>query len=156
MLQWIGRALWLAPALLFALALYQGWVAFTLHRTWTEGIPAVAVITELEISQRMDVTYDYVNLKVQLPDGRVWERTKLSLPHTLAPLLRGRDSVAVRVRLESPEDVVIVDLARAQWRMAAIQAIMSLLGGSLFALGVGWWNRLLRRSGDPAFQVPES
>ncbi|CAM3246777.1 DUF3592 domain-containing protein [Rhodothermus bifroesti] len=156
MVRWIARALWLAPALLFALAVYQAWVAYALHRTWTEGIPAVAAITALEISQRMDVTYDYVNLRVHLPDGRLLEREKLSLPHTLAPLLRGRDSVQVRVRPESPEDLVIVDLARAQWRMAAIQAIMSLLGGAVFAFGVGWWNRLLRRQGDPALRAPES
>ncbi len=153
---WIARLLWLAPALLFALGVYLGWSAYRMHRTWQEGVPAVAEVTALEISQRVDVTYDYVNLRIRLPDGRVVERRQLSLPHTLAPLLRGRDSVEVRVRPENPEDVVIVELARAQWRMALIQAIMSLLGGVLFAVGVAWWNRLLRRQGDPAWQAPEA
>jgi len=153
---WIARVLWLAPGLLFALGLYLGWSAYRMHRTWQEGMPAVAEITELEISQRVDVTYDYVNLRIRLPDGRVLERNRLSLPHTLAPLLRGRDSVEVRLRPENPEDVVIVELARAQWRMALIQAIMSLLGGVLFAVGVAWWNRLLRRQGDPAWRTPET
>lgn len=153
---WIARLLWLAPGLLFALALYLGWAAYWLHRTWQEGIPAVAEITALEISQRVDVTYDYVDLRIRLPDGRVLERKQLSLPHTLAPLLRGRDSVSVRVRPESPQEVVIVELVRAQWRMALIQAGMSLVGGVLLAIGVAWWNRLLRRQGDPAFRAPEA
>ncbi|WP_272481675.1 hypothetical protein [Rhodothermus marinus] len=40
--------------------------------------------------------------------------------------------------------------------MALIQAVMSLLGGVLFAVGVAWWNRLLRRQGDPAWRTPET
>lgn len=153
---WIARLLWLAPGLLLALAGYLGWSAYRMYYTWQQGIPAVAEITELEISQRIDVTYDYVSLRIPLPDGRVLERKQLSLPHTIAPLLRGLDSVEVRVRPDNPEDVVIVAWARAQWRMALIQAIMSLLGGILFAVGVGWWNRLLRRQGDPALRVPDA
>lgn len=153
---WIARLLWVAPGLLFALALYLGWAAYQMYRTWQEGIPAVAEITALEISGRVDVTYDYVNLRIRMPDGRVVERKQLSLPHTLAPLLRGRDSVAVRVWPDHPERVVIEELARPQWRMALIQAVMSLVGGVLFAVGVAWWNRLLRRQGDPAWRAPEA
>ncbi len=155
LLVWVARMLWLAPGLLFALGIYLGWSAYRLHHVWQEGIPAIAEITALEISARVDVTYDYVNLRIRLPDGRVVERKQLSLPHTLAPLLRGRDSIEVRIRPENPEDVVIVELVQTQWRMALIQAIMSLVGGVFFAVGVAWWNRLLRRRGDPALRAPE-
>jgi hypothetical protein len=146
----ITRLLWIIPLLLLVLTIQQAKVAIDLRATLQEGTPATAEILELEISNRVDVTYDWVSLRVTMPDGRVFEQEQMSLPHTLAPELEGKQQVDVRVRPDAPQPVAITQFARAQWRIAAIQSVMAFVGALLMGGGVFWWTRYLRRQGDPA------
>jgi hypothetical protein len=148
----VARLLWVFPAILLFLAVNQLRVAYGLRATLAGGEPAVAEIYEYHTEDRVDVTYDYVSLRVPLPDGRVIEREKVSLPHSLAPLLEGRESVAVRVRPGADQPVVIMPIVQSQWRIAAVNAAISVVGFLLLGLGVYAWNRYLRRQGDPADQ----
>ncbi len=150
--QVVARLLWIFPALLLFLTVYLGKAAIDLYETLHEGVPAVAEVTELEISNRVDVTYDYVSLRVALPDGQVIERERLSLPHSLAPSLAGQSTLQVRVRPGAEQEVVIERIARPQWRIALTNAVMSFIAFVIGVVGVGWWNRYLSRQGDPAQQ----
>lgn len=146
----VARLAWILPIFFLLLMVHQGWVALGLYETLTEGTRAEAQVIEVHQSNRMDVTYDYVHLRVELDDGRVLEREQMSLPHSLVPRIQDKDSVAVRVRPGAAQEIVIMDVIRTQWRIAAMNAAMAFLGAVIFGIGVFWWNRYLRREGDPA------
>ncbi len=146
----IARVLWFLPALLLFLTLYQAKAALDLRATWQQGTPASAEVFDYKDSNRADVTYGYVSLRVPLADGQVLTKEKLSLPKTLLPRLEGQQMLEVRVRPGAAQEVVIVSLMPAHWLIAASQSGMAFMGALLFAAGVFWWNRFLRRHGDPA------
>ena len=146
----IARLLWFMPALLFFLTLNQTKVALDLRATWEEGTPATAEVLAFENTNRADVTYGYVSLRIPLPDGQILTKEKMSLPHSLLPRVKNEETLAVRVRPGAAQEVVIASIMPAHWMIAASQAGMSLVGGLILFVGVFWWNRYLRREGDPA------
>ena len=150
----IARLLWVFPALLLLLALHQWNAAQDLRATLENGQPATAQITAFESSGRVDVSYDWVSLRVTLPDGQVLEQEQLSFPHSFVPLIEGKETIDVRVLPGADQEIVIAPIGRAQWRLAAINAAISLLGFLMAAAGVFAWNRYLRRRGDPAEADP--
>lgn len=157
----VARALWLFPAVLLLLTFYLADAALDLRETLMEGIPATAEITDFASSDRVDVTYDYVSLRAELPDGQVIAREQLSFPHSFAEILTGQETLEVRVLPGADQEIVIVRvgeqlIGRPQWRIAAIQAGMSFVAFLLAAAGVFAWNRYLRRSGDPADRYAEA
>lgn len=141
--------MWLLPALLVLLTISQVKAALDLQRTLAEGTPAVAEVVDRYQTDRVDVTYAQIQLRITMPEGEVVERT-LPLPISLLPLVEGKDTVDVRVMEGAAQEVVIADIARPQWRMAAINAGVSLLGLVMLTIGVFAWNRYLARKGDPA------
>ncbi len=138
------------PIALLLLSLNQAKVAYDLHFTLNNGISAVAEVLEVEINERVDIPYGYVSLRVELEDGREFVQEKMSLPYTLLPSVRYEDQLDVRVFPESDQPIVIETIASTQWKIAAIQSVMVLVGFLLAAAGVYGWNRLLKRKGDPA------
>lgn len=150
----VARLLWVFPVLLIVLAVYQADVARDIRDTLRFGEPATARVTGFESSDRVDVTYDYVSLTVEL-NGRVIEHERMSLPHSFAPLIEGKEEIDVVVRPGSDQEIVIQELGRAHYRIAAINAAMALVGGLLLGTGVGTWHSYLRRKGDPAARTPE-
>lgn len=151
---WIARALWFFPVLLFFLSIYLVDVAFDIHGTLTKGIPTTAEVLTVETTNRSEISYEYIDLRAMLPDGRVVEKHKMSIPHSFLPSLQGQKAVAVRVLPGADQEIVLDHLGRAHWRLAAIQAAMSFIGAVLLAVAVFAWNRYLRRSGDPALREP--
>lgn len=145
----VARLMWLVPGLLLLLALNQTKVAFDLHRTLAEGTPAVAEVLEYDKTERADVTFSYVRLRVPLGEHRAIERT-LPLPLSLMPQVEDRETVNVLVLPGAAQEVVVAAIARPQWRMAAINAAMSFVGFLMLGAGVFAWNRYLARKGDPA------
>ncbi|GIV61324.1 MAG: hypothetical protein KatS3mg044_0190 [Rhodothermaceae bacterium] len=152
----VARLLWLAPAMLLALAIYQARVAHDLRTTLDRGQAASAQVTHYNRVDRKDVTFAEVSLRVRLPDGTVLEKEHLSLPYSLSFMVE-RDSLEVRVLPGAAQEVVIAEIAATQARIAGMNAAMSFGAFLLFAAGVFWWNRYLRRRGDPArAAVPEA
>jgi len=155
-LHWIAWAAWLAPLLLFGLSLHQAKVTYDLHATKVNGVEATAEVLEIQRGDRKDVTYDYVNLRVDLPDGETLTREKLSLPHGLVPPLMDRETLQVRVQEGASIPIVITEsigptpAVDTQMRIAGLNGLMSFGAALLFGLGVWLWNRSLRRDGDPA------
>ena len=154
-LRLVARLAWLAPALLLVLTVYQIQAAYDLRATWIQGQPAMAEVTFYENVQRYDVTYGYVNLEVELPDGQMLTRKHLSLPTTLLPRIEGQEQLAVHVRPGADQEVVIDALMPAQWLATAGQAGMAFLGFLILSIGIFLWNRHLRRTGDPAERTVE-
>lgn len=152
----IAKIAWLVPVLFLGLALHQGKVAYDLRSTKTQGTDATAEVLEVHKDNRSDVTYDYVSIRVPMPDGSSLTWEKLSLPHGIVPVLRKKESLSVRVAGSGSRGVVITEKVQStpvvdtQIRIAGINALMSLGAALLFGLGVWFWNRSLRRSGDPA------
>ncbi len=146
----IARLLWLAPALLLFLTVNQIKVALDLRYTLENGIAATAEIMDFESTDRVEISYDYVSLRVRLADGRVIEHERMSLPHSFVPLIEGKKTVDVRVLPGAAQEIIIASVGRAHWRLAAINAVMCFVGFVLLAVGVFAWNRFLRRKGDPA------
>jgi hypothetical protein len=156
LLRRVAQAAWFVPVLFFALSLHQGKVAYDLHATKMAGVPAVASVLEIHKGNRSDVTLDFVSLRIELPNGETLTREKLSLPHGLVPPLLERDSLQVRVQKGASIPIVITEkigptpVADTQMRIAGINGLMSLGAALLFGIGVWFWNRSLRRDGDPA------
>ena len=140
--------MWLAPALLVVLMLNQAKAAYDLHWTLVQGRPAVAEVVEYHKTNRADVTFAYVSLRVPLEAGRVVER-KLPLPLSLLPQVEDRKTVDVLGLPGAAQEVVVEAIARPQWRMAALNAVMSLVALVMAVIGVRAWNRYLARKGDP-------
>jgi cytochrome c-type biogenesis protein CcmH/NrfF len=147
---WSVRLLWIFPVVLLVLGLNQAYVAWQITETLKSGFEATARVTELEVSNRVDVTYDYVSLAVTLPGGEVIEQERLSLPHTLAPQLVGAETLEVVVRPGESQQIVVTRIAATQWRIAAINAAMCLAGALMAFFSVFAWQRYLTRRGDPA------
>lgn len=151
----VAQLAWLLPLFFGGIALHQGWVVYDLERTKTQGVEATAEVQEVHVETRSDVTYDYVSLRIPMPDGSVLTRGRLSLPHGIVPALKGKDELAVRVVPERGALVVTERLGETpvvdtQIRIAGINGLMGLGAALLFGLGVFYWNRSLRREGDPA------
>ena len=155
-LQWVAQAAWLVPVLFFGLSLHQAKVTYDLHSTKVSGVDATAEVLEMKKGNRSDVTYDYASLRVTLPDGGTLTRERLSLPHGLVPPLLDRETLQVRVRQGASIPIVITEtigptpVVDTQMRIAGIHGLMSLGAALLFGIGVWFWNRSLRRDGDPA------
>ena len=155
--RWVARVLWLVPAFLAAICAQQVWAAYTLAQTLEKGTPAVAEVTAVHQENRVDVTYDYMSLRVDLPDGGTLTKRRMSVPHTLVPLLEDKRRLAVFVRPGAAQEVVVreegpggVPIGATQQRLAVVNAAMSGVAALLFGFGVFWWNRYLRRRGDPS------
>lgn len=148
-LRLVSRLAWLVPAFLLFLTVNQGRVALELRSTLQAGTAATAEVLDLEVSNRVDVTYDYVSLRIPLPGGGEMIQEKMALPHSLAPRLEGKEEVAVLVQRGAAQEVVITEIAETQWRIAAVNAAMSLIGALLFGGAIFAWNRYLDRQGDP-------
>jgi hypothetical protein len=148
----VARLAWILPVFFLLLTPHQAKVAYELYATLQEGTPAEAEIVSLEQSNRVDVTYDYAHLRVTLDDGRVIEREKMSLPHSIATIIQNQnmETVEVRVRPGANQEIVLAEMGRTQWQIAAMNAAMAFFGAVVFGVGVWWWNRYLRRQGDPS------
>lgn len=143
--RWAARLAWFAPALLLFLTVDQAKVAFDLRQTYATGTPATAEVLAYENTDRADIKYGYVDLRIPLADGRVLEKEKLSLPLSILPRLDGAQEVAVHVRPGAAQEVVIDRLMPAHALIAASQAGISLLGMLLSATLIFFWNRWQRR-----------
>lgn len=156
LLQRVAQAAWLLPLLFFGLSVHQVKVAYDLHATKTSGVSATADVLTIHKDNRSDVTYDYVSLRVALPNGDSLTRNRLSLPHGLVPPLMDREQLQVRVQQEASIPIVITEkigptpVVDTQMRIAGINGLMSLGAALLFGIGIWYWNRSLRRDGDPA------
>lgn len=145
-----ARTAWILPVFFAGLFIHQAIVAYQLQATLTQGELAEAEVLEVHMENRVDVTYDYASLRVELEDGQVITKEKMSLPHSLIQLLENRETVPVRVRPGAAQEMVVADFGATQWRIAALNAAMALGAAIVFGIGIFYWNRYLRREGEPS------
>ncbi len=144
----VARILWIVPVILLALSIHQANVALDIRSTLRNGQPAMASVTDFESAGRVDVTYDYVSLAVDI-DGKHIVHEKMSLPHTFAPYVQGMQEIEVLVQPGADQEIVIRDLGRAHYRIAAINSLMALVAALLLGAGVGYWHWYVKKKGDP-------
>lgn len=149
----VARAMWALPLLLIAISVGLVFAALDIRSTLQEGEAVQARVIEYEAETRAEITYGHVEVEATLADGRTL-REDIPLPISLLYLVEGQDEIAVRVSPGSDKPIVIEPIARAQWRLSLINAAMSLFGAVLLIIGVGAWNRYLKRQGDPAAMPP--
>ncbi len=130
--------------------LHQAYTAYSIGQTLSKGTQVTATITDLYQSSRVDVSYDYVSLRIPMPDGTVLVRERLSLPHSLAPLINDQETVVVDVLPGATQEVVITKLADTQQRIALMNTAICLVAFLLTGVGVYYWNRMLTEKGDPS------
>jgi len=155
--QWvplISRLLWIVPAILLFLCLNQAKVAVDIKYTLENGKDTVANVLEMRVNDRVDIPFGYVSLQVPLEDGTDLVQEKMALPYTLIPHVQHQDQLDVHVLVGASQQIVISKIAATQWKMAALQSSMCLVGFIMSAVGVFLWNRLLRKKGDPAEESP--
>ncbi len=145
MVRIIASIFWGIPLILIFLSINQGMVAGQLRNTWNNGQPAIAKVEKFEITNRADVTYGYINLRVALSDGQIIERKKLSLPQSLLPRVKGQDSLRVHIQPGASQEIVIDELMPAHWLIATSQMGISLIGAVLSGVLAFFWNRSLRQ-----------
>lgn len=154
--QRVAQLAWIVPLFFLGLSFHQGKVAYDLYETKTQGAPATADVREIHVDNRKDVTYDYVSLQVEMADGTTLSREKMSLPHGLVPVLEGKETLDVRVLPGGAREIAITEqiestpVVDTQIRIAGLNGLMSFGAALLFGIGVWFWNRSLRRSGDPS------
>ena len=154
--QRIAQAAWLLPLFFLGIALHQGTVVYDLYTTNANGTEATAEVQTIHIENRTQVTYDYVSLRIPIADGTVLTRDRLSLPHGIVPALKGKETLSVRVGPGTNPSIVVTEpigptpVVQTQIRIAGINGLMSFGAALLFGIGVFYWNRSLRRDGDPA------
>ena len=139
----VAKVAWFAPALLLLLAINQVLVSVDILDTLRNGDRATATVTEYERVDRADVTFGYVSLAVDMGDGTTLTKEKMSLPYTLLPRLEGETELPVIINPGADQEIVIEEIASTQWKIAAIQSSMALLGSLMIAVGVYAWNRHL-------------
>ena len=147
---WVFRIAWFIPLFLVALSVHQVWSGMELRTTLEQGEDAEAEVIEVFTTDRVDVTYDYVSLRVTLDDGTEIVREQLSLPHSLIDIVADRETLDVRVLPGASQEIVITELASTQWRIAIVNAAMSFVLALLAMGGLWWWRHTLRTEGDPA------
>lgn len=144
-----ARLLWAFPGVLVLLAANQAAVTMELRETMRSGVLAKAEVVALSTTDRADITMASIRLRTPEAGGARTEHT-LPLPITFARALKGRDSLDVFLSRGASQEVVIAEIGRAQWRLAAINSAIAFLGALLFSWGAYAWNRRLRKQGDPA------
>mgnify|MGYP006896934936 CR=1 FL=1 len=154
--QRVAQAAWLLPLFFLGISVHQGTVVYDLYTTNAQGTEVTAEVQEIHIENRTQVTYDYVSLRVPMPDGTTLTRDRLSLPHGIVPALQGKETLTVRVGPGANPSIVVTEpigptpVVETQMRIAGINGLMSLGAALLFGVAVFYWNRSLRRDGDPA------
>lgn len=145
----VARLLWIIPGILLFLTINQGMVALDLRQTMRDGRLIEAQVLEFSTTDRADITMASIRLRILMPDGSTTDR-ELPLPITFVRMLEGRDSLDVYLDSGADQEVVIAEIGRAQWRLAAINGGISFIGLILVSWGVFAWNRFLQTKGDPA------
>ena len=151
----VARIMWVVPFLLMFLCLNQAKVAVDIKHTLENGREAIADVLELKVNDRVDIPFGYVSLRVPLEDGGELVQEKMSLPYTLLPQVKNQETLDVRVMVGASQQIVISQIASTQWKMAALQSAMCLVGFLMAGTGVLLWNRMLKNKGDPAEGSPQ-
>jgi len=152
----IARVAWLLPIFFFGLSIHQTKVAYDLNVTAEQGTDATAEVLNVHQENRVDVTYDYISLRVPLPDGGTLTKETMALPHSIVPAINDRETLQVRVLPGAAREVVLTEriaetrIVDTQRRIAMMNAAIALGAFLLFGAGVWFWNRSLTRDGDPA------
>jgi len=140
----IARLAWIAPALLLFLTIHQFRTAVNLQTTLDEGTLAWAEITRYDRTDRKDVTYVSLDIRVRMPDGSFFERENLTLPYSIGHRV-GTDSIQVKVSPGAGQEVVFSEIGKTHVSIAWSNTAMSFIALIIAFVAVFSWNRLLSR-----------
>ncbi len=163
----VARLMWLAPLLLLVGGLLLLRTPLQLARTLREGQHAVARVVHFQTTNRTEVSYDALTLRVPVA-GQDSLTAVVPVPHGIAPIVGEETELPVRVLPGAAYPVVIesavvptnqgpvsMNIGGTQVWIAGISSAMSLLGALLLSIIIFAWNRYLARHGDPGEQTGE-
>lgn len=150
----VAMLLWAFPLLCVAIAVHLFQAAFDIRQTLEAGERVEAEVLEIYTLERSEYTDGYMRLRYTPPGAEAPVERRVTLPLTLVKYMEGAEIVPVRVLPGGDVDVVLEDVARPQWRMALIHSSFAALMGLVLGALVFFWNRHLRRHGDPAALPP--
>jgi len=146
----IARLMWAVPVGMLLLAINQVMVTTDLRATLEEGTLLVANVDSVVTTNRSEISYDYVDLTVPMPSGETLRFEKVTMPHSLFTYIQDETKLDVRVMPGAAQELVIVQVADTQWRIAAMNAAICFVFGILTGVGIYFWNKTLTQKGDPA------
>jgi hypothetical protein len=160
----VARLLWLAPILLALLAIYQGYVAWNVHRVLSQGLITTASISNNQIKRPPGLNHLKLTLEVNLPNGQVMTK-KMTLPEEEEYHLGGKDglkdgTLKVQYLPDNPQDLILIDkdkngfsIAERQRNTSLINLATLVLFIGMIGIPIGLWNRYLTKNGDPAYRT---
>ncbi|MEM1093021.1 MAG: hypothetical protein AAGJ10_00340 [Bacteroidota bacterium] len=146
----IARLMWAVPVGMLLLTINQIGVATDLRSTLEEGTLAVADVDSVVTTNRSEISYDYVDLSIPMASGDTLRYEKVTMPHSLFTYIQDEKKLDVRVKPGASQELVIVQVADTQWRIAAMNAAICFVFGILAGVGIYFWNKTLTQKGDPA------
>jgi hypothetical protein len=146
----VARLLWIFPLLLYVVAGFLFVASSSIRLTLENGEAVQAEVVEIHTTERSEYTDARVTVRFASPESVEPRVETLTLPLTLVKHLDDAERVTVRLLPGADHEVVIEEIARPQWRMALIQSFFALFGAVGLSVMIFLWNRMLRRTGDPA------
>ncbi|MEO0560331.1 MAG: hypothetical protein AAF170_19355 [Bacteroidota bacterium] len=153
-----ARALWLAPLLMFLIAISLVPAGLDQRKAAESGETIQAEVIGVNLRERSEITRGEAVLRYTPPGASASVERAVEMPLVLLKDLQvdfeslaEGETLSIPIRASAGSDQIVLGAhSRAQWILTFSFVAMALIGAIGLAILVRGWNRLLRTKGDPA------